>query len=152
RRRIGPVVAPAVDDDPVVLRQRRDLPRPLAVVGDRAMDEQHRRAASFVHVMERQAVCPDLALARVHPGRCEKAAARSARLKSQSTPIAEWYVYGRRRRGLREVQRAKPWAGGWLSLRLQRSAPGGSDSPAVLRLGACRMTRYVRFAHCAQTD
>ena len=28
----------------------------------------------------------------------------------------------------------------------------GADSPAMLGLVACRITRYVRCAHCAQTD
>jgi len=30
--------------------------------------------------------------------------------------------------------------------------PCGSDSPAVLGLRSRRITRYVRFAHCTQTD
>src|SRR5664280_1413194 len=34
---------------------------------------------------------------------------------------------------------------------LERSARC-ADCPAMLGLAACRITRYVRFAHCAQTD
>src|SRR5664280_1878154 len=36
------------------------------------------------------------------------------------------------------------------ALRLERSARC-ADCPAMLGLAACRITRYVRFAHCAQT-
>jgi hypothetical protein len=37
------------------------------------------------------------------------------------------------------------------SASLERSARS-ADSPAMLGLAACRITRYVRFAHCALTD
>ena len=45
----------------------------------------------------------------------------------------------------------KAWPGSGLPLRCGGHALRG-DCPAVLGLGACRITRYVHFVHCAQTD
>ena len=46
-------------------------------------------------------------------------------------------------------RRSRARAGRGASL---RRSPLRGDSPAVLGLGACGITRYVRCAHCAQTD
>src|SRR5690349_2593989 len=49
---VGKVVAPAVGDHPIVLREGDDLRLPPTIVGERSMNKDHRLSSPLVKVMK----------------------------------------------------------------------------------------------------